>query len=211
MRITSIDIQARNKDRVNISVDGRYRFSLDIYQIGELGLKLNCEYSEEDLLRFETESQFGKTYSRALEYCLMRPHSSREVRNYLYKKTKPTRTKTGEVRPGISSEIADRVFDRLLQKGYIQDESFARYWVENRKQKSGVSVRRLTQELRAKGVDQAIIMDTIESSDRSDLLELQKVIEKKRHRYDDEKKFKTYLMRQGFAYDDILEALHQED
>jgi regulatory protein len=41
--------------------------------------------------------------------------------------------------------------------------------------------------------------------------ELQKIIAKKRSRYDDEQKFMAYLARQGFSYDDIKEALREED
>ncbi|HEU4830551.1 MAG TPA: hypothetical protein VFS65_00050, partial [Candidatus Saccharimonadales bacterium] len=74
MKITSLSLQARDKNRVNVSVDGVYRFSLDVFQVGELGLKIGKEYEESELLALESESQFGKLYARALEYCLMRPH-----------------------------------------------------------------------------------------------------------------------------------------
>ena len=56
MKITSITIQARDKDRVNVSVDGKYRLSLDITQLSELGIKLGNEYTEEELLTLEEES-----------------------------------------------------------------------------------------------------------------------------------------------------------
>ena len=60
MRITDISLQAKNPNRVNISVDGKYRFSLDVFQVGELGIKKNNDYSEAEIVGFETESQFGK-------------------------------------------------------------------------------------------------------------------------------------------------------
>lgn len=113
MKITSISTQRRNKNRVNVSVDGKYRFSLDSYQLIELGVKVGREYDEKELVSLEQESQFGKIYGRALEYCLMRPHSVREVQQYLYKKTRPKRDKTGELRPGIAPEITARVFDNF--------------------------------------------------------------------------------------------------
>ncbi|HCR55918.1 TPA: recombination regulator RecX, partial [Candidatus Saccharibacteria bacterium] len=40
MKITDISLQAKNKDRVNVSVDGTYAFSLDVYQVGELGVRV---------------------------------------------------------------------------------------------------------------------------------------------------------------------------
>lgn len=214
MKITSVTQAVRNPDRVNISVDGKYRFSLDIYQLSALGLKVGKEYSEEELVELETESQFGKLYARALEYCLMRPHSAKEVRDYLWRKTLDSKTrnrKTGEIntREGVSKDNADRVFNRLVERGYINDESFARYWIENRNQTKGTSLRKLQNELRAKGVESSIIESVTRESSRNDEDELGKMIAKKRTRYPDEQKLVQYLMRQGFRYDDIKSALTQ--
>jgi len=215
MKITDISIQAKNKDRVNVSVDGKYRFSLDIFQVGELGIKVGKEYTDEELGEVESESQFGKLYMRALEYTLMRPHSAKEIRDYLWKKTRTTKyksRKTGEVleREGVSQSLVDGVYDRLDEKGYINDESFARYWVENRNQTNGSSKRKLTNELRVKGVSQTDIEHAFIDSSREDSDELQKIIIKKQSRYPDQHKFISYLMRQGFSYSDVSSALSYE-
>jgi len=212
VKITDISLQTKNPDRVNVSVDGKYRFSLDVFQVGDLGIKIGKEYSEEELAELETESQFGKLYARALEYTMLRPHSSKEIRDYLWRKTRTTRyksRKTGEFkeRPGVSQEIADRVFTRLSEKGYIDDEKFTRYWLENRNLTKGASRRKLISELRAKGVDQSTIEGQLATSLRDDADELQKIIAKKRSRYPDNQKFMQYLVRQGFSYDDVKNAL----
>ena len=216
MKVTGISQNKKNQDRVNIFVDGKYRFSLDIYQVGELGIKVGKEYAEDELIELETESQFGKLYARALEYCLMRPHSAKEVRDYLWRKTLSTKTrnrKTGEIktREGVSKKNAERVFNRLVERGYINDDSFTRYWVENRNQTKGTSLRKLQNELRAKGVDSPIISAVIADSTRNDDEELNKIILKKRSKYPDEQKFIQYLLRQGFRYDDIKSTLNQPD
>ena len=211
MQITAITAQQKDKNRVNVMVDGKYRFSLDIFQYADLGLKVGQEYSDEELTTLEQEGVFGKVYVRALEYCLMRPHSAREVKDYLFKKTRDTRTKTGEVKKGISPEVTARVFDRLTEKGYIDDEKFTRYWVENRSLTKGASRRKLQAELRAKGVESMIIERFLSESDRSDDDELQKVIAKKRARYPDRQKLMQYLARQGFSYDDISAALDKTE
>lgn len=216
MKITGISAQVRNPDRVNISVDGAYRFSLDVYQLGELGVKVGNEYSDTELTELETESKFGKLYGRALEYCLMRPHSAKEVRDYLWRKTRVTKhksKKTGLIveREGVSQALADRVYVRLLDKGYIDDEKFTRYWIDNRNLTKGSSQRKLIAELRVKGVEQSIIDGVLTESDRNDDDELRKVLAKKRSKYDDEQKLIAYLARQGFSYDDIKSALSESD
>ena len=193
----------------------RYRFSLDVSQVVSLGVKIGREYDEQELAELEQESQFGKLYGRALEYCLMRPHSAREVRDYLWRKTRATRyrsKKTGELkeRPGVSRVLVDRVYKRLVEKAYIDDEKFTRYWVENRNQTKGMSRRKLEAELRAKGVANDIIERNLRDSLRNDTDELQKIIAKKRRRYPDEQKFMQYLARQGFSFDDIKTALRED-
>lgn len=192
-------------------VDGKYRFSLDIFQVADLGIRVGKEYTDEELTELETESLFGKAYTRALEYALMRPHSSKEMRDYLFRKTRDTRTKTGEMKKGLPVSITTRVFDRLSEKGYIDDEKFTRYWVENRNLTKGASKRKLTAELRAKGVSSAIIESQLSESSRSDEDELKKVIAKKQSRYVDEQKFMQYLLRQGFSYDEVKRALSTDD
>lgn len=211
MKITSVSLQARDKSRVNVSVDGKYRFSLDVLQVGNLGIKIGNEYEESDILRLETESQYGKVYNRALEYCLMRPHSVKEVRDYLYRKTRPRMNKTGEIVPGVDKSITDRVLEKLVDKKYVNDFKFARYWVENRSLRKGISSRKLESELRAKGVDASIVSELIQDSSRSDYDELQKIIIKKRQKYTDDNKLMAYLARQGFAYEDIKSALSADD
>lgn len=215
MKITGLTSQQRDPNRVNVMVDGKYRFSLAIFQIGDLNIKVGKEYDEKELVELETESQFGKLYARALEYSLMRPHSSKEMRDYMYRKTlsKKVRNKrTGEIydRAGVTKEITERVFDRLQERGHIDDEKFTVFWIENRNVRKGSSKRKLQAELQAKGVDRTIIDKHLSESDRLDTDEIRKVIEKKRPRYDDEQKLIAYLARQGFSYDDIKDALQRD-
>ena len=214
MKITNISIQARDANRVNVSVDGKYRFSLDVFQVGQLGLRVNQEVSESEVQELEQESQFGKLYGRALEYSMVRPRSIKEMRDYLWRKTHATRYKsrTGEIkeREGVSQAIADRVLERLMDKGYLDDEAFTRFWVENRHVRKGVSVRRLKLELSQKGVDREIVAHMVEASSRNDEDELMKIIAKKRSRYPDKQKLVQYLVRQGFSYDDVTRAVDND-
>lgn len=215
MKITALTAQQRDPNRINVMVDGKYRFSLDISQVVSLGVKVGREYTDAELSEIEGESQFGKLYARALEYCLMRPHSKREVRDYLWRKTRETRyksRKTGEIklRDGVSPELTDRVYEKLIEKGYLDDEKFARYWVENRNLTKGASKRKLSSELAAKGVERGVIEQLLAESSRTDEGELQKIIAKKRAKYSDEQKLMQYLARQGFGYDDIKRALSDD-
>ena len=109
-------------------------------------------------------------------------------------------------------EITERVLARLIEKKYLDDEKFARFWLEHRFLQKGTSVRRLKLELAQKGIEQETINQLIAENIRSDDEELQKIIAKKRYKYaGDEQKFMAYLARQGFSYDDIRSALNAKN
>lgn len=206
MKITAMSLQVRDKNRVNIFVDGSYLFSLDASQVIDLGLKVGQEYDESQLNNLKSESEFGRVYQRSLEYCLTRPHSKKELRDYLFKKTLSKLDKLGNLKPGVSKDIVDRVFDRLVDRGYLDDEIFATFWVENRFIKKGISRRRLEMELIKKGIDRTVIENVINNNPRNDNSELAKVINKKFNKYDD-KGLTMYLIRQGYNYDDVKKAI----
>lgn len=212
MKITALTTQQRDPNRLNVLIDGVYRFSLTLTQVVDLGIAVGMELSEETVEKLEGESTYGKLYQRTLEYCFVRQRSEKEVRDYLYRKTRPTPVKnrtTGQVsiRPGVSQSVAQRVLDTLTEKGYLDDRKFAEFWVQHRFMRKGISQRKLRVELMAKGVDAHIIKEVLQASERDDSSELQKVVAKKRARYTDDVKFMQYLARQGFSYDDIKEEL----
>jgi regulatory protein len=60
------------------------------------------------------------------------------------------------------------VLDRLAAVGLIDDLAFARAWVEQRRQRKGLSLVQLGRELRAKGVSADIVEQVLEQSPESD-------------------------------------------
>lgn len=215
-QITGLSSQLRDSNRVNVSINGKFDFSLDVSQVVDLGIKKGQIITEEELQDLRQESEFGKLYARTLEYTLMRPHSSREIRDYLYRKTlakKYRNRKTGSIceKPGVSKSVTERVFEKLSERGYVDDEKFAQWWVDNRNQTKGTSIKKLRNELSVKGISRNIVEKILSETERNDTDELKKMIEKKRRRYPDEKKLIQYLARQGFLYDDIKNALRGED
>jgi regulatory protein len=53
----------------------------------------------------------------------------------------------------VPAELAERLLDRFTEVGLVDDEAFARSWVESRQRSRGLARRALAQELRRKGVD----------------------------------------------------------
>ena len=215
-RITNIKEAVKDKNRVNLYIDDKFFCSLDISQVVELHLKVGKELSDEEYASIKQASEFGKFYTRALEYTLLRPRSSKEIRDYLKKKTlnrkiRVKNRRTGEYetreKQGYDSSLVSLVFARLEERGYIDDYRFAKLWVENRNISKGTSTKKLRLELMQKGIDSHIIDQVFAETTRNDDDELAKIIAKKRHKYSDDQKLIQYLLRAGFNYSDVLDAL----
>ncbi len=213
--ITDIKQAVKNQNRANIFVNGEYRFSLDIFQLTQLNIKVGSKFTKTEIENLEQQSEFGKLYALALNYCLMRPRSKKEISDYLWKKTlnrKLKNRKTGEFyeKKGVSKISVEQVLNRLIEKKYIDDEKFAKFWVENRNQRKGSSIKKLKSELFSKGVSSDIIEQVLSESNRNDEDEIQKIIAKKAKKYTDEQKLIAYLARQGFSFDEIKKAISKE-
>ena len=214
--ITDIKEAVRDRDRLNVYIDRKFFCSLALSQVVDLKLKIGKQLNDEDLKSLRRASEFGKLYQRALEYALLRPHSQKEMRDYLKKKTlsKAVRVKnqkTGEYqtkqKEGFDASLVEPVLARLVERGYVDDERFAKLWIENRSVRKGISQKKLRLELQSKGISQDIIDACLSEGVRDERKELEKVIAKKAKKYPDEQKLIQYLLRQGFNYSDVLEAL----
>jgi len=70
----------------------------------------------------------------------------------------------------VPVDAASRVLDRLQQAGLIDDQRFARDWVESRQARRQLSRSALQHELQAKGVAREFIDLALEGVDREDEL-----------------------------------------
>lgn len=233
LKITKLSPAVRTENRVNVFVNDKFSFSLDIAQVVDFKLKVGQIITEADLKKYQRASEFGKLYQRSLEWVLSRPHSIKEARDYLHRRQKKREQQNRLVRerrtrkndsayfglesaknfksasrnktpskelPPILDEDIDAVLERLIERGYLDDEKFAAYYLENRHASKGASLRLLHRELKQKGIADDVIESAFAASSRDDASEIEKMIKKKRDKYDDEKLI-AYLVRHGFSYD----------
>ncbi|HWZ66155.1 MAG TPA: RecX family transcriptional regulator [Patescibacteria group bacterium] len=196
MKITGIKSQVKNLDRVSIYLDEEYSFSLSKNQLLEFGLAIDQALDDQQLAVLKQLSDFGKLLDRTLRFVAMRPHSKREVIDYLKRKV-------------TELDEQDKLVNYLVERGYINDVEFAKAWVRSRNQIKPTSHRRLLLELKQKGVDQKDIDMALGDEPHNEERALQELITKKRRqlRYQDSQKLMQYLARQGFGYEDIKSAL----
>lgn len=63
---------------------------------------------------------------------------------------------------GVPDEVAGPLLDRFAEVGLVDDEAFARLWVEQRQQGKGLASRALAQELRRKGVADETVREVLD-------------------------------------------------
>lgn len=193
-KITDIKQQAKNSGRVSIYIDDKYSFSLSKDQLTKQGLYIGQELAEAEIKQFKIDSQFGKLRDNTFKWLALRPRSEYELDQYLKRKTD-------------NPDLREQVKDLLKSNNYIDDEQFARSWIQNRTIIKPMSTYRLKQELMQKGVAKDIIDSSLAEADLDEAEALRELIRKRRHRYDSEQKLMAYLARQGFSYPLIKDAL----
>jgi regulatory protein len=65
---------------------------------------------------------------------------------------------------GVPPAAANEALDRFTELGYIDDEAFARSWVESRQRSRGLAASALRRELREKGIDPDLASQVIDES-----------------------------------------------
>ncbi len=200
MQVTAIKQQVKRPDRYSVYVDEKYSFSLSDTALLESRITQGQELTAAEVKQLKQKSADDKVYNLALRYVAIRSRSRHELETYLKRK---------EAAP----PLIDSIMSRLEQLGLVDDEAFARNWVENRRLLKSVSRRRLQLELRQKYVPDEVIHTVLEEDETTDRDTLRQLVERKRRqsKYQDATKLMQYLARQGYGYDDIKAALASDD
>lgn len=196
LKVTDIKQQIKRQDRYSIFIDGKYSFSLSENELMQSGIRLNREYTTTELEELKQTAVLDKAYMRSLDMLSRRARSEWELRDYLRRKD-------------YEPEIIDQIITRLKKLQYIDDYNFAKAWVDNRRLLKATSKRKLSQELKQKRVEQSVIDGVLAEDDTDELAVIRELIVKKRtqSRYQDDQKLIVYLLRQGFSYGDVKEAI----
>ena len=199
MKITAIKQQERLKGRYSIYVDETYAFSLSADALLQSQLHSGQSLDEVELKSYKKLSADDKAYGLALAYLARRMRSQWELADYFRRKE-------------YDEVLAAQLMERLQALGLVDDAKFAEAWVRNRRLLKAVSKRRLTQELRQKRVAEALIEQALYEDETDEQMVLRDLVIRKRRqtKYQDDLKLMQYLARQGFSYDDIKAALHDE-
>jgi len=144
--------RGQRSERLNVFLDGEFAFGVDAEVAARVGLRAGMALTKAGIELLRGEDEEARHYNDALRFLSFRPRSTAEIERYLRGR-------------GADDVATAGVLERLERARLVDDEAFARYWVENRAAFSPRGARSLQAELRAKGVDRVQIDAALEESE----------------------------------------------
>jgi regulatory protein len=199
-KITAIQIGKSRGKRVNVSLDGRFAFSLAAEVVLREGLRVGQELSAAEVEALAGTDRFHRCLNAALRYLSYRPRSEFELKERLQRR-------------GFDGDSMGAVLTRLKEQELVDDVAFAQFWKDNRESFSPRSKRLTGLELRRKGVDEdtiAQVVDVIDDDDSAYRAALGKARSLSLSDYQDfRQRLAGYLRRRGFSYGVINHAVER--
>jgi regulatory protein len=196
--ITALEVQKRNKERVNVYLDDEFAFGLSLLEATRL--RKGQHLTDTEIAALKATDTVEKAYESAIRYLGNRPRSIAEIRRNLKEKE-------------VEATVIDEVIERLEGRGYVDDAAFARYWIANRQQFRPRGGRALRFELREKGVPDAVINEVLADFEAGDAAYQAAQDKARRLRGLDKRAFReklgAYLARRGFDYDTVSEVTNR--
>ena len=195
-KITDMQIQKNNKTRANVYIDGEFSMALEMLTVMKLGLKIGQEVAEERLAEAVFDSEKSVAFEKAMGYLGRGMKTVKQMRDYLTKKL-------------YSPEVVDYVIRRLKEYRYIDDEAYAKTYVEHNSSTKGE--RRLKQELVSKGIALSLAEEHSQLDSEQALTDANRLAQKyMRSKPCDVKtlqKLQRYLLSRGYGYDTVNAVL----
>jgi regulatory protein len=189
-KITALTLQKRNRQRINVYLDGEFTFGLA--RILTAWMQVGQTLSDEKIEQLKAADECEVAYQRAIQFLNYRPRTENEIRQNLLKHDVP-------------ETVLDNVVERLQRAGLLDDMRFANAWVENRADLHPRSKRALAYELKQRGIEQQLIQQSLEQFD-DDQAAYQAALQKSRKLQGLDwqafrKKMYGFLARRGFDYE----------
>ncbi|HML21566.1 MAG TPA: RecX family transcriptional regulator [Aggregatilinea sp.] len=196
--ITALEPQKRDQERVNVYLDGEFVFGLPL--IDATKLRVGQTLSDDEIAALRDIDAVARAVDRAVHLLARRPYSTAELRRYLLSKE-------------IAPPVVDETLDRLEHLGYVDDQAFTRFWIEDRMRFRPRGLRALRYELRQKGIAPAIIEAALAEVDPGEAAHqaAQERITRLRgqSRRDVRTALGAFLVRRGFSYDVARDAVER--
>lgn len=196
-KITGIDYDPKRPGKADIFLDGKKAFSMNAFDAALLERGTVMDPKEVEKRAEEDEKQ--RCWASALRLLGVRSRSRMELRRRLLDKK-------------FSKAAAELALARAEKAGFINDEAFAREWIDARQRNRPKGRYLLKQELKMKGIEEALI-DRLLDEGLDETAAALALLRKKAWKWKKlagpafKQKAYTFLAGKGFTFDITREAV----
>ena len=197
MKITKLEVQKKNKNRVNLYLNEEFYCGLSLEAVVKYNLKVGQEIEEQKLEFLQTDSEREIAQNKAISYISKYQKTEKELKDYLIKK-------------GFDEEIVFEVIKKLKEYSFVDDDIYAKNFIKSKSKRSGK--RKLSFELKKRGIDENLINENIKeyADDSETIFPLcEKYLKNKPRDYKTKQKAYRFLSSRGFVSEDIISALNK--
>lgn len=194
-QITAITPQVKDKERVNVYVDGRFYCGMRLETVMASRLKVGDEIAPERLDEIQEENERAQALDKAMTHLSSTMKTEKQMRDFLKKK-------------GYVDGVCDYVLEKLREYRFVDDAQYCAQYAETAGRNMGA--RRIALELKQRGADEAAIGEALSGlTGQSEAAKAaaQKYMKNREFTRENLSKTFRYLMGRGFDYETAKEAL----
>lgn len=201
MIITKIE-QQKNPERVNIYIDEAFAFGLSEEIRFKYSLKEKTDIEQDFIDNILKDEEIKKAFNVALKFLSYKQRSEKEIFDHLTSKE-------------FDENIIYDTLDKCKYYNYIDDVAFATNFIKDKTNLKKLGTNRIKYELRAKGISDNIIEDTLVIDSDVEYEIALSLAEKRIKSYSKDDKYKKYsklsgyLQRRGYDFQIISKVLKE--
>ena len=201
--ITKIEVQKRNKERVNIYLDNEYAFSISMELVYKEGLKSKMEIDVEKLKDIADKEGYLKCKNTALRIVERSYKTEKEMRDKLKEKE-------------YTDDQIEKTINFLREYNFINDDSYVKAYINDKLTSRGR--QKIKYDLIRKGIDRNLIDEKLSCIDSDDEKNTALNLAKKKYNsikksesdiYKINGKLYRFLMSKGYNYELIKDVVNQ--
>ncbi len=204
MKITGLEYQKKNPNRVNIFVDGEFRFGVHVNLVVNYSLYKDKEITESEIKEILRKDIITRLYERSANLLSTSQKTSEQIKQYIYRIYCNNKDEYKDIEEIGIDVVQDEIIEKLKEVRLLNDSEFAMSYIRAYYLVKPVSLFELRGKLRTKGVMNDDIDIAIEESNL-DEVEMIKFALMKKYRTENIKKRDNkviqYLSRKGFSWD----------
>lgn len=202
-KVTKIEVQKNNKERVNIYVDNKYAFAAFIDTIINEGIVKGLELNSEIINKINCEERIKKCKNDAIKTVEKSYKTEKEVIDKLKSKE-------------YTEKEINYAINFLKEYKFIDDMSYAKSYIKSKTNNSGKNKIRYA--LKRKGISDEIINETLNSINENEELEsamevgykkYTSIIKRESDKYKIKNKLCAFLAGRGYDFQTAIKAVNK--